>query len=53
MTSNCIKNLEFLPNCKWFVKPKNHRGSWKRFEFRNTIKISTICYVEENLYYEG
>ena len=40
-------------NCNWFVKPTNHRRSWKRFEFQNTIRITTICYVEENVYYEG
>ena len=48
--NNVIQNQR---NCNWSVKPKNHRGSWKQFEFQNTIRISTNCYVEENVYYEG
>ena len=48
--NNVIKNQR---NYNWSVKPKNHRGSWKRIEFQNTIRTSTICYVEENVYYEG
>ena len=48
--NSVIKNQRI---CNWSVKPKNHRGSWKWFEFQNTITISMICYVEENVYYEG
>ena len=48
--NSVIKNQR---NCNWSMKPTNHRGSSKRFEFQNPIRISTICYVEENVYYGG
>ena len=47
---NVILNLR---ECNWSVQPKNHRRSGKWFEFLNTIRIPTICYVEENVYYQG